>query len=204
PASVVGIDSSERFIEYARAHVQDERATFRVGEAQALESERGEFDIVVSGRGLNFVANPARLVSEMRRACRLNGRVAAYVWDYAGEMQLIRYFWDTAAELNPAVRDLDEGSRFPIANQRRLWDLFLDSGLNDVRTRAIDVPTYFRDFEDYWTPFLGGVGPAPAYIVSLAEEQRTALREQLRARLPQDRDGSIKLQARAWAVRGTR
>ncbi len=204
PASVVGIDSSERFVEYARAHIKDERATFRVGDAQSLESERGEFDVVVSGLVLNFVSNPARMVSEMRRACRLNGRVAVYVWDYSGEMQLLRHFWNAAVELDSTARELDQGVRFPIANQRSLWDLFLDVGLNDVTTRAIDVPTHFRDFEDYWTPFLGGVGVAPAYVVALTEEERAALRDRLRARLPQERDGSIKLTARAWAVRGTR
>jgi hypothetical protein len=99
----------------------------------------------------------------MARACRLNGRVALYVWDYAGEMQFMRHFWDAAAEIDPAARELDEGVRFPIANSKRLWNLFLDAGLNDVTTRAIDVPTHFRNFDDFWTPFLGGQGPAPGY-----------------------------------------
>jgi hypothetical protein len=72
-----------------------------------------------------------------------------------------------------------------------------------VEVRAIDVPTHFRDFDDYWTPFLGGQAPAPGYAMSLAEEQRIALREQIRRTLPIEPDGSIRLIARAWAVRGT-
>ena len=67
----------------------------------------------------------------------------------------------------------------------------------------IVVPTVFTDFDDYWSPFLGGQGPAPAYAMSLCDEDRAALRERLRARLPVDDDGSIRLTARAWAVRGT-
>ncbi|HYG70240.1 MAG TPA: SAM-dependent methyltransferase, partial [Anaeromyxobacteraceae bacterium] len=82
--------------------------------------------------------------------------------------------------------------------------LFRDAGLADVATFAIDVPTVFRDFDDYWSPFLGGQGPAPGYAVSLPEEGREALRERLRARLPVAADGSIRLTARAWAARGTR
>jgi SAM-dependent methyltransferase len=204
PARVVGMDRSAGFVEYAKAHANDPRAEFRVADAQSLETERGAYDAVVSGLVLNFVPDPPRMVAEMARACRLSGRVALYVWDYAGEMQLLRYFWDAAAALDPAARELDEGVRFPIANPRRLWNLFLDAGLNDVTTRAIDVPTSFRDFDDYWTPFLGGQGPAPGYAMSLGEDSRRALREYLRAHLPTQPDGSIQLTARAWAVKGTR
>jgi hypothetical protein len=80
--------------------------------------------------------------------------------------------------------------------------LFRRAGLTDVVSRAIDVPTHFRDFDDCWTPFLGGQGPAPAYVMALDEPRRAALREQIRAALPFGADGSIDLVARAWAVRG--
>jgi SAM-dependent methyltransferase len=204
PAAVVGIDRSAEFVEYARAQIQDARATFRIADAQDLVTERGAYETVVSGLVLNFVAGPERMVAEMMRACRLNGRVALYVWDYAGKMEFLRYFWDTAADLDPAARELDQGARFPVANARRLWELFLDTGLNDVQSRVFEVPTHFRNFEAYWTPFLGGEGSAPSYVAVLSEGKRAALREALRARLPTARDGSIKLTARALAVRGTR
>jgi hypothetical protein len=84
-----------------------------------------------------------------------------------------------------------------------LAGLFRDAGLVEVEARPIEVPTRFVDFDDYWTPFLGGQGPAPGYVTSLEEAARTVLREELRARLPVATDGSISLVARAWAVRGT-
>jgi hypothetical protein len=68
--------------------------------------------------------------------------------------------------------------------------------------RPIDIPTHFSDFDDYWSPFLGGQGPAPAYAMSLSEEGRGALRERIRANLPIAKSGSISLMARVWAVRG--
>lgn len=204
PEAVVGIDRSEEFVAYTREHVQDPRATFRTADAQDLKVERGAFDAVVSGLVLNFVPAPDRMVTEMSRACRLYGTVALYVWDYAGEMQLLRHFWDAASELDPAARALDEGSRFSVTNAKSLFNLFLDAGLNDVMTRAIDVPTHFSSFDDYWSPFLGGQGPAPAYAMSLSEGKRVALRERIRAGLAPNADGSIDLMARAWAVKGTR
>ena len=153
---------------------------------------------------LNFVPQPSRAVAEMQRLARVGGTVAAYVWDYAHQMQLMRSFWDAAVALDPAASMLDEGQRFPICQPEPLMQLFRTEGLREVEVRLIDIPTVFRDFDDYWSPFLGGQGPAPGYTMSLSEEQRRALRERLRATLPMAADGSIHLIARAWAVRGVR
>jgi hypothetical protein len=138
----------------------------------------------------------------MRRATQPGGTIAVYVWDYAGEMQLIRRFWDAAIALNPAARNLDEGVRFPICRPDPLRSLFTSAGLRDIATQAIDVPTVFEDFDDYWSPFLGGQGPAPGYCMKLAEADRNALRNRLRSSLPTERDGKIRLMTRAWAVQG--
>jgi SAM-dependent methyltransferase len=202
PEKVVGVDASEGFVAYAKAHVADPHADFRVGDARSLPVADGEFDAVVSGLVLNFVPDQPKAVAEMRRAARPGGKVAVYIWDYAGEMQLMRRFWDAAAALDPAARELDEAMRFLVCRPDPLRALFASAGLHDVETRAIDVPTVFADFDDYWSPFLGGQGPAPGYCMKLPEAARTALRERLRGSLPAGRDGKIHLTARAWAVRG--
>jgi SAM-dependent methyltransferase len=202
PARVVGVDSSEGFVAHARAHIPDARAEFRVGDARALPVEDGDFDATVSGLVLNFVPDQTKAVSEMRRATRPGGTVAIYVWDYAGEMQLMRRFWDAAVALNPAAGELDEALRFPVCRPEALQTLFTDTGLGNVETRAIDVPTVFADFDDYWSPFLGGQGPAPGYCMSLPEPDRVVLRERIRQSLSPDGDGKIRLIARAWAAKG--
>ena len=204
PREVVGVDASEGFVGHARRQVADSRARLEVGDALALPAETGTVDAAVSGLVLNFVPDPQRAAAEMARVTRPGGTVGAYVWDYAGQMQLMRHFWDAAGELNPTARELDEGRRFPLCRPGPLAELFRSAGLDRVEVRPIDVPTRFRDFDDYWAPFLGGQGPAPGYAMSLGEEHRAALRERLRARLPVDPDGSIPLVARAWAVRGHR
>jgi ubiquinone/menaquinone biosynthesis C-methylase UbiE len=202
PNRVVGIDPSEGFIAFAREHVQDENVEFDVGDAMSLPYGEDEFDSVVSGLALNFVPGPDRALSGMARVTRPEGIVAAYVWDYAGKMEMIRRFFDAATDVDPAAAELDEGRRFPICNPERLAEIFRSTGLRDVETRAIDVPAHFRDFDDYWTPFLAGTGVVPAYVVSLAEAKRKALQERLRETLPIAQDGSISLIARAWAVKG--
>lgn len=204
PRAVTGVDRSKGFVAHARARVTDARTAFQVGDAQALAVADQAFDAVVSGLVLNFVPEPPRMVGEMVRACRPGGAIALYVWDYAGGMELMRLFWDAARALDPAAAALDEAVRFPGCAPAPLEALFTAAGLSRVATRAVDVPTRFRDFDDYWSPFLGGQGPAPTYVQSLPEGRRAALREAVRASLPTAPDGSIALTARAWAVRGSK
>jgi trans-aconitate methyltransferase len=204
PSAITGVDQSEAFLAYARRQLPDPRVQFHQGDAQALPVQDAAFDAVVSGLVLNFVPDQAKAAREMRRAARPGGTVAVYVWDYAGEMQMMRRFWDAAAALDPAgAGGRDEALRFPLCTPDPLRRLFGDAGLRQVEVTSIEVPTVFRDFDDYWTPFLAGGAPAPIYCMSLSEDRRAALRERLRATLPTEPDGSIHLSARAWAVRGT-
>jgi SAM-dependent methyltransferase len=198
----VGIDPSAAYIVSAGARTNDDpRAHFEIGDAQALRAPAATFDVVISGLVVNFVPRPESVIAEMARVTRPGGTVAAYVWDYAEGMGLMRYFWDAAGILDPKAKDLDEGRRFWLCQPELLSRLFLTAGLEDVEVRAIEVSTYFRDFDDYWSPFLGGQGPAPSYAMSLSEERRAELRERIRASLPSDPKGGIPLTARAWAIR---
>ena len=203
PAQIIGVDTSEGFLASARARIVDTRAAFGIGDARSLPLTDRRFDAVVSGLALNFVPDPHRAVAEFARVATSGGVAAAYVWDYAEGMAMMRYFWDAATALDPAAAELDEGRRFALCRPEPLGRLWAGAGLAEVTVHAVEVPTVFADFDDYWRPFLGGQGPAPGYVMSLTGQHRGALRDLLRSRLPSAPDGSIRLTARAWAVRGT-
>jgi SAM-dependent methyltransferase len=203
PRSVVGVDTSTGFLATARARVGGARSRFCAGDARSLPLPDRRFDAVVSGLALNFVPDPPAAVAELARVAAPGAVVAAYVWDYADGMEMMRIFWDAAAELDPAAEPLKEGLRFPLCRPEPLRKLWLDAGLARVGVEAVEIPTVFADFDDYWRPFLGGQGPAPGYAASLSDQRRAALAELLRTRLPYRPDGGIPLTARAWAVRGT-
>jgi SAM-dependent methyltransferase len=204
PRSVLGVELSAAYLALAQQQVQDKRAHFQAGDAQSLPVEDAAYDAVVSGLVLNFLPQPDRAVAEMVRAVREGGLVAAYVWDYAGKMQLMRHFWNAAAALDPAAAPLDEGRRFPLCRPEPLVALWQAAGLRHIETIAIDIDTDFADFDDYWIPFTGGQGPAPGYTMALSDERRVALRQRLHAALPFALDGTVPLVARAWAIRGVR
>jgi SAM-dependent methyltransferase len=202
PSQVTGLDSSKSELAYALTRVTGERVNFLQADAQALPFSKNSFDTAVSGLALNHLLEKARALTEMRRVVRPGGRVAGYVWDYAGEMQLMRRFWDAAIALDPAARERDQARRFPDCKPEPLADLFRGAGLDEVQTRAFDVATIFRDFDDYWVPMTIGEGAITEYILSLTEKRRTSLSERLQQSLPMRADGTIHLMARAWAVSG--
>jgi len=158
----------------------------------------------VSGLVLNFVPDLPGALAEMARVAVPGGTVAAYVWDYAEGMEMLRHFWDAAADLDANAVQLHEGRRFPLCRPAALQTAFEQAGFGDVVVAPLEIPTPFTSFDDYWQPFLGAQGPAPAYVASLSEERRRRLREALRNSLPANSAGAIVLRARAWAVRGTR
>jgi SAM-dependent methyltransferase len=201
PRSVTGVDPSPGFLSRTREALRDQRATFLLGDAQALPVGSASFDLVVSGLVLNFVPDTQKALKEMRRAARPDGRVCFYVWDYpGGGVEFMRAFWAAATELDPDAADLTEDRRFPFCEPSSLTELARAAGLVAIGCEAIEASTVFRDFDDYWRPFTLGAGPAPGYCASLDPEKRERLRELLRQRLPTREDGSIALGARAWAV----
>jgi SAM-dependent methyltransferase len=202
PARVTGVDPSAAFVEAARDRVAQPVAAFEVGQADRLPLGTGSADVVVSGLVLNFVPDVPAALDEAARVARPGGTVAAYVWDYAGRMELLRRFWDAAVELDPSAAELDEGRRFPIAAPAPLATAWVDAGLGEVLIAPLDVPTRFADFDDLWLPFTVPIGPAPGYVATLPPDHRDALRERMRSTLPIGPEGTIDLIARAWAIRG--
>jgi len=202
PASVVACDPSESFVQHARESLEDRRASFIVADSNALPSRDGGFDFVVSGLVLNFLPDPSRALGSMRERLCAGGVAAAYVWDYADGMELLRHFWDEAVALDPRANELHEGRRFPLCHGSALAALFEQTGFSRVETDVLEIPTDFTHFDDLWTPFLSGTGPAPSYVMSLDPARRELLRDRLSQRLPTGSDRRIQLRARARVVRG--
>src|SRR3990172_8413820 len=156
PAAVLGVEPSAGFVGAARRLTDDGRAEFAQGDACALPCRPGAFDAVVSGLVLNFVPDVGRALAEMRRALRPGGLAAAYVWDYAEGMQMLRHFWDAVGLLDPGGAPVDEGERFPICRPDSLAESFRSAGFDEIAVRRLVVATTFRPFDGHWGPFLGG------------------------------------------------
>jgi SAM-dependent methyltransferase len=204
PASrVIGIDPSAPYITVANARQGNSRVSFEVGDAQRMRFATASFDRTLSLLVVNFIPDARKAVSEMVRVTKPNGIVAAAVWDYGEGMQMLRMFWDEAIALLPANDKKDE-RHMPFCRSGELAALWRTAGLQNVAEEALTIETRFASFDDYWTPFLAKQGPAGAYVASLSDAEREALRARLRQRLLGDgAEKPLVLVARAWAVRGT-
>ena len=203
PALLVALDRGIADLRYGRARRSDGGAARVVGDACALPLRSGSFDAVVAGLSLNFLPDPVPAIRALGRlTADRRGVVAAYVWDFGGEMQPHRRFWDAAIALDPSAARYDQANKFPLCRPGALEVAFAAAGLRHIESRTIDVWAEFRDFEDLWRPFVIGDGSVVDYARSLSEDHRHELRERMRDSVDADATGRITLLARAFAARG--
>lgn len=200
PSELVAIDQSERFVNSAQQRLGNS-ARCEVGNAMNISFPDASFDYAISGLVLNFIPEPEKALREMKRVTAPGGFLAVYVWDYSEKMEFLNYFWDVVIALDPEALNLHEGKRFPNTNPKGLKRLFENAGLHNPTVESLQIKTNFRNFDDYWKPFLGGQGPAATYVLSLGESDQIQLRNSLHDNLPIQKDGSIPLIARAWAAK---
>lgn len=201
-SEIVGLDPTPGFVTYARRRFTDPRITFVQGSAHDLPYPGGTFDQSLSLLVFHLISAPDQAAREMRRVTRPGGTVAACTWDGSGGMDLRSIFWGEANQLDPAAEERAERARH-CQLQGQLNELWKATGLTDVEESAIDMRMDFTSFDDYWLPYLEGVGPTGVYVAALSDDRRDALRERLRGRVLGGRsDGAFSLAARAWAVRG--
>jgi SAM-dependent methyltransferase len=193
---VAGVDPSAPFLELARTAVPG--ADLHPAPAERLPFPDESFDVALSQLVVNFMKDADTGVAEMRRVARRT--VTSCVWDYAGEMTMLRVFWDAALELDP--RAPDERRTMPYCSPAELEELWIRSGLRDVETKPLIVEAAYDDFGDYWSPFPLGIGPSGAYCASLDPDAQPALRDGCFRRLGSP-VGPFTLTARAWFVRGS-
>ena len=196
--SVAAADPSETLLAACADRVPG--ADVRLAPAEDLPWPDESFDAVLSQLVLNFVSDADAAVAEMRRVVVAGGTVASCTWDYAGGMRMLHTFWETAVELDPAA-PTEHAMRYSSAEAlAALWER---GGLESIETAPLEVEVGYRDFDDLWSGFLLGVGPAGGYCASLDPERREALRRGYFRRLGSP-EGAFALSARAYAVRGSR
>jgi ubiquinone/menaquinone biosynthesis C-methylase UbiE len=201
PENLTAIDQSQGFVLSAQKRL-GARTICKVGSALELPMDDHCVDVTVSGLVLNFLPDINKALSEMTRVTKPAGLVAVYVWDYAGKMDFLQKFWESAAELNNEASHFDEAKRFADFNSDYIKMSFSKAGLDKIKSASLEIETHFTDFDDYWKPFLGGQGPAPTYLHSLSEAKKEQLKKLIHRRLPIQNNGSIKLTSRALAVKG--
>ncbi|RYB89650.1 methyltransferase domain-containing protein [Nocardioides glacieisoli] len=191
---VAAVDPSEPFV--AACRERNPGVDVRHGGAESLPFDDDSFDVAAACLVVHFMADPVRGVTEMARVTRRDGWVGATVWDLAGSRAPMAPLWEAVAEVapeQPGERAFQGGSR------ESLVSIFDGSGLRDVESVELQVTVTHPTFDEWWEPYLHGVGPAGEVIAALDEDARARLVETLRRNLG---DGPFDLTAVAYAARG--
>jgi SAM-dependent methyltransferase len=198
--NVSAVDPSEPFAEMCREQLPG--ADVRVAAAEELPFADDSFDGAFAQLVVNFMSDAERGVGEMKRVVGPGGTVAACTWDYADQMTMLRAYWDAAHEVAPEEAAQADENTMRYSNVAELTDLWRQVGLDDVKGGELRVSAGYEDFDDLWTPFPSGIGPAGAFCASLEPERQEALRAAFARRLG-DPSGPFELRARAWYAVGS-
>lgn len=177
--AVAAIDRSPQFVTECTA--RHPGVDVRIARVEELPFDDDVFDRVLSQLVLHFVEEPARAATEVSRVLRPGGSFAACVWDFEHEMEMLRHFWDAALAIDPSAPDEARTLRFGRVGE--LSALLDEAGFSHVAESSLEVASTYSGFEELWSGFLAGIGPAGSYCVSLSDERRGALRAELYRRL---------------------
>lgn len=201
---VCAVDLSPAYIDYARRAGSNPNITYQVEDACALSFPAGRFDRVLALLLLHFVPSAEQAIAEMLRVSKPGATVGAAVWDARGGLVANRFFFDTAAALDPkAAARRERNFTRPMTRPGELINAWLAAGFKDVVGTTLTIRMEFSSFEDYWAPYDGKDGPGAEYVGTLSEEERARLKEAVKlAYIDGEPDGPRSYAALAWAVKG--
>lgn len=192
--AVTGIDPSEKFVEAARERFP--RAVISRASAEALPFADAEFDAALAGLVVHFMADPQAGVGEMVRVTRPGGVVALSVWDFVGLRAPQSTFFRALTSVAPQVED-ESGRAGAAAGE--LARLLRHAGCSEVTSGEIPVSVSYATFEDWWTPYTLGVGPAGGQLAALDDAGRDRVQDLCRSLMPA---APFTITATAWTARG--
>jgi SAM-dependent methyltransferase len=194
PDAVTAIDPSPPFVEATAARFP--RVDVRTGTAEDLPFPDDTFDAALAQLVVHFMADPVSGLREMARVTRPGGTVGACVWDHGGGQGPLSLFWRAVRELDPDSPGEDNRAG---THEGQLVELARAAGLVDVEPGTVSVTVGFERFDDWWEPFMLGVGPVGDYLRGLDDDRRTVLREHCRNLVP---PAPFTVTGSAWSVVG--
>jgi SAM-dependent methyltransferase len=186
---VTAADISPAMLEQARKRLSGlGNVTITVEDGTKLTFPEAHFDRVICNMGLMYFPDAARGVSEFYRVLRPGGRAAAAVFGTAKLPFLsVVYF----AIESVASQEKGMGAKLhALGENDRLGKLFEVAGFVDVEIGDETLHLKYPSFEAYLSGVEKGAGAAGQAYMALPEDQRLAVREDVRRRVG-DKGGTL-------------
>lgn len=194
PHRITAIDPSPEFIAALRERLP--QVTAVVGTAEDLPFPINSFDAALSELAIHFLTDAPAGIREMVRVTRPGGTVAACVWDFENDRSPHAVFLRAAREISGAsARDRRPGTR-----RGHLKLLLTEAGCRDVVGGELAVSATYESFAQWWDLHLLGIGSTAGALDGLDATAVGEVRQRCHAVLG---DGPFRIDAVAWAARGT-
>jgi ubiquinone/menaquinone biosynthesis C-methylase UbiE len=179
---VIGADIATAMLVGARDRLNDPLFCPVAADGQALPFKSGSFDAVICQLGLQFFPDPARGLIEFHRVLRNGCCAAVCVISTRERAPMWGFLADAVCRFIPERRDVLDLS-FALADANQLEHMFTAAGFRQVRVERVQREDTIGSFEEYWGPIETGVGSQPQLYVAPSENDRRAVREEVKSRL---------------------
>lgn len=176
-------DFSEAMVEVARRRTAElDNVELRTLDAQRMDLEAESFDAAVCRFGYMLMGDHAAALRETRRVLRGGGRVALAVWGEPGENPWAFAFMRAVMDhFGAPPPDPDAPGMFTLADPARLRGRLEEAGFEDVRVEALPGRMTYESLDHWWDETAELAGPVATLLANMADDDREAVRERLRA-----------------------
>ena len=203
--AVMGLDISRPLLDLARRRAAESGAanvSFAEADVQSYAFAPASFDAVFSRFGVMFFADPPAAFANLRRALKLDGRLAFVCWRTPAENIVMTLPYTAAeAQLPPAPPPAPGApGPFAFADPDRVRHILSSAGFRDIELTRYDRKIGSGDLEQTLAVSLK-IGPLGRALGEHPEKRTLVIdsvREALRPHV--DEDGIVRLDSASWIV----
>jgi len=144
----IGIDTSEKMIEYTQSEINKEICKNIILDCVDLESfkdNENSFDYIQCGFGLGYIDADKENYNKIHSLLKKDGVFAISSWTHQEDQDWMTSLVNKCLEIESTNKDVS-----PLSTEDGVKEILENASFNDIETMTIEKVFCFRDKEEWW------------------------------------------------------